>query len=109
MHGHGQCRSCGTNTEPCCSGDVSGDACEVTQTPPRAEIGPGLFRAVFDALGGKGASVTTEAVCFALQQRLGCDLEGARRVLLAASRAGWLRSAGPGTHRLGAGEGPEVD
>lgn len=109
VHGHGQCRTCGINTEPCCSGDVSAELGDLKDPLEGAGLGPSLFPRLFESLGGAGALVTTDAVCFALQQRMGCDLEVARDVLRAAERVGWLQTPTPGVHRLGSCTRPEVD
>ena len=109
VHGHGQCRACGTNIEPCCSGDVSAGPGDLAPSLDLPGIGPELFPALFAGLGGVRASVTTEALCFALQQRLGCDLEQARDVLEAGVRVGWICAQPHGAMRLGAGPRREVD
>ncbi|MGC6486722.1 MAG: hypothetical protein ACON4Z_03690 [Planctomycetota bacterium] len=109
VHGHAQCRACGTNVEPCCSGDVTVEPATLAVDALGAGCGPGLFPALFDRLGGRTASVTAEALCHALQLRLGCDLDEARDVLTAAQRAGWILAPSPGVHRLGAGARPDVD
>ncbi len=72
-------------------------------------IGPELFPVLFRGLGSERASVTSEALCFALQQRLGCDLEQARDVLEAGVRVGWIRTQAHGVVQLGAGPRREVD
>ena len=99
VHGHGQCERCGNNIEPCCSGanaldeasSAGGDACS---------LDAGLFARLFLQLGGATATVTTEALLFALVQRLGSDLDAARVVLEAAHRVGLVVPAGTGLHRL---------
>ena len=102
IHGHGQCASCGTNIEPCCAGDNGNDAATKSAnancTP--ANPAPQLFPLIFDGLGGRAATVTTDALLFALSNRLGSDYEQARLVLEAAERVGIIRSDPPGLHRL---------
>ena len=87
VHGHGQCERCGTNIEPCCGG---ANAAEEAGATPDIATGPdpGLFARTFVALGGAEATVTGDALRFALAQRLGSDLDEARLVLEAAERVG---------------------
>ena len=61
VHGHGQCRACGTNTEPCCSGDVSAHPGELAASFDLPGIGPELFPVLFRGLGSERASVTSLA------------------------------------------------
>ncbi len=99
VHGHGQCARCGNNIEPCCSGASAQDeaaATRVIDTAPDQQLFPRLF----DHLGGRTATVTSDALLFALTQRLGSDLDDARLVLEAAERLGIVQPAGPSLHRL---------
>ncbi|MEO6595060.1 MAG: hypothetical protein ABIP94_09950 [Planctomycetota bacterium] len=99
VHGHGQCAHCGANVEPCCGGADAAD--EAAATPGvHAEAEPGLFARVFAQLGGVKATVTTDALLFALTQRLGTDLDDARLMLEAGERVGLVQSAGANCHRL---------
>lgn len=99
VHGHGQCARCGTNIEPCCSGEqASNDA-----APTAGMIGsihPELLVRTFAGLGGAGVTVTAETLRLALAQRLGSDLEDASLLIEAAERIGQLVSTGPGCYRL---------
>lgn len=99
VHGHGQCPHCGNNVEPCCTGANVQDEAAVTgrvATSPDQQ----LFPLLFDHLGGRAATVTRDALLFALTQRLGTDLDEARVVLEAAERVGIVAAAGDGLHRL---------
>jgi hypothetical protein len=99
VHGHGQCSKCGTNYEPCCAGaDAADEAGSTTGVDATAE--PQLFARLFVQLGGAKATVTTEALLFALVQRLGTDLDDARIVLEAGERIGIVQPVGEGCHRL---------
>lgn len=102
VHGHGQCVTCNTNIQPCCTGDSASDAgsrsCRLSD--PAAATVPRLFPSLFETLGGRDVTVTTDCLLFALSTRLGSDYEEARLVVEAAERVGILRRAGPGLHRL---------
>jgi hypothetical protein len=99
VHGHGQCGKCGTNYEPCCAGaDAADEAGSTTEVNASEE--PQLFARLFVQLGGAKATVTTEALLFALVQRLGTDLDDARIVLEAGERIGIVQPVGVGCHRL---------
>ena len=100
VHGHTQCPRCGSTVEPCCTGaspaDEAAPASRIDAAPD-----PQLFPSLFaERLGGPGATVTTDAVLFALTQRLGGDLDDAQLVLEAAERLGLVERAGPSLHRL---------
>jgi hypothetical protein len=99
VHGHGQCERCGTNIEPCCTGANAFDEAAVTAAIDVVPD-PHLFARLFDQLGGRSATVTTETLLFALVQRLGTDLDDARLVLEAGERLGLVVPAGTGLHRL---------
>ena len=75
VHGHGQCLTCNTNVEPCCAGDSANDAVTRTDTDERVDTAPRLFPMVFDSLGGQNVTVTTDALLFALSNRLASDYE----------------------------------
>ena len=99
VHGHGECPHCGNNVEPCCTGANAQDEAASTaaiDTSPDQQLFPRLF----DHLGGRDATVTTDALLFALTQRLGSDLDDARLVLEAAERLGIVQAAGPAQLRL---------
>lgn len=99
MHGHGQCPHCGTNIEPCCAGaNALGEAAAT----PAIDAAPDrrLFPELFEVLGGAAATITDEALCFGLAQRLGIDLDEAKLLVDAAERVGILAANGPGRHRL---------
>ena len=99
VHGHAQCGHCGTNIGPCCNGADA--ASEAGATPGvAATANQQLFAQLFHQLGGAAATVTDDALLFALTQRLGTDLDDARVVLEAAERVGVLQVAGTGCHRL---------
>ena len=99
VHGHGQCARCHNNTEPCCTGaDAASEAAATNGIATAPE--PHLFAEVFAHLGGTTATVTTEALLFALTQRLGVDLDEARLVLEAAERVGVVSPEGADCHRL---------
>lgn len=99
VHGHGQCARCHTNVGPCCTG---ADAANEAATSGGIDAGPdpALFASLFAQLGGRAATVTTQALLFALVQRLGTDLEDARLVLEAAEHVGLVERVGDGCHRL---------
>ena len=99
VHGHGQCSNCGTNYEPCCAGADAADEAGSTAAVNAAEE-PQLFARLFVQIGGASATVTTEALLFALVQRLGTDLDDARIVLEAGERIGIVQRVGVGCHRL---------
>ncbi|HEB51736.1 MAG TPA: hypothetical protein ENI87_00630 [bacterium] len=101
VHGHGQCLTCGTNVEPCCAGDSGHDAATLGNPAPGGDATPHLFPLVFDDLGGREVAVTTDALLFALANRLAGDLDEARLLLEAAERVGIVRTSPPGVHRLG--------
>jgi hypothetical protein len=99
VHGHGECTRCHTNIEPCCNGaDAAGEAGATPDIDTAPD--PQLFVQLFEHLGGRKATVTTDALLFALTQRLGTDLDDARLVLEAAERAGLVRAERAGCHRL---------
>jgi hypothetical protein len=100
VHGHTQCPRCGNYVEPCCTGASAAD--EAAATPAvDAAPDPHLFPALFaERLGGATSTVTTDALVFALTQRLGTDLDDARLLLEAAERLGVVERAGPSSHRL---------
>ena len=100
VHGHGQCLTCGTNIEPCCTGDSADDAGARAATAGPADAAPQLFPQLFDGLGGRDKTVTSDALLFALTNRLGSDLGEARLVLEAAERVGIVETRTPGLHRL---------
>lgn len=100
VHGHGQCLTCNTNVEPCCAGDNANDAGTNKVTEPHTNTAPQLFSKLFDSLGGRDVTVTTEALLFALSNRLGSDLEEAGLVLEAAERVGIVQTRTGGLHRL---------
>jgi hypothetical protein len=87
VHGHGQCAACGNNIEPCCTGANALDEAAATPAIDTAP-GPAMFARLFDHLGGAHATVTGEALRFALAQHLGTDLDDAGIVLEAAERVG---------------------
>jgi len=109
VHGHDQCVTCGTNVDPCCSGDNGNDACLRTTTASETNVGPELFPLAFDSLGGRDATVTTDALLFELSNRLGSDLVEARLVLEAGERVGVIETRTPGLHRLRELPPPKVD
>lgn len=100
VHGHGQCLTCNTNAEPCCAGDDGNDASTQELTEPHTNCAPRLFPKLFDSLGGRDVTVTTQALLFALSNRLGSDLNEAHLVLEAAERVGIVRTQTAGLHRL---------
>jgi hypothetical protein len=99
VHGHGQCPWCGNNIEPCCTGadafDEAGATTAIDTAPDQQ-----LFPRVFAQLGGAAATVTRDALVFALVQRLGTDLDDARVVLEAAERLGIVEPGGDALYRL---------
>lgn len=99
VHGHGQCAHCGNNIDPCCSGANAQDEAGATSA---VDIEPGqqLFPRLFEQLGGRAATVTSDALLFALAQRLATDLDEARIVLEAAERLGIVDRVGANLHRL---------
>ncbi|MBL9078970.1 MAG: hypothetical protein JNL08_15810 [Planctomycetes bacterium] len=105
VHGHGQCARCHTNIGPCCGG---ADAANEAAADDGIDTGPdpALFAGLFAHLGGATATVTGEALLFALVQRLGTDLDDAKLVLEAAERCGIVVPAGPNCHRLRSVDAP---
>ena len=99
VHGHGQCPHCGNNVEPCCTGANAQDEAAAT-TDVAIEPDRQLFPRLFAQLGGLGVTVTSEALLFALAQRLATHLDEARLVLEAAERLGIVVCAGEALHRL---------
>ena len=100
VHGHGQCPHCGNNVEPCCNGANAQD--EAAATPAIATApDQQLFPQLFDHLGGRTVAVTTDALLFALTQRLGTDLDDATLVREAGERLGIVVRGGAAAHRLG--------
>jgi hypothetical protein len=99
VHGHGQCAACGNNIEPCCNGANAQDEAAAT-TAVDVEPDQQLFPRLFDQLGGRAATVTTDALLFALTQRLATDLDDARVVLEAAERLGIVQRRGEARYRL---------
>jgi hypothetical protein len=99
VHGHGQCARCGTNIEPCCSGaSAEGEAAATSGIDTGPD--PGLLARTFLHLGGPSVTVTSDALRFALAQRLGVDLDEAMLVIEAAERTGLIVPSGPGLYRL---------
>ena len=109
VHGHGQCRACGTNVEPCCAGDSGDDAATSASDGAGADAAPQLFPSLFERLGGQEVTVTTDALLFALTQRLASALDEAKLVLEAAERVGVVEAVGSGLHRLRARPPRTVD
>ena len=109
VHGHDQCVTCNTNVDPCCGGDTGNDARTRDTTDEDVQVAPELFPMVFDSLGGRGVTVTTDSLLFALSNRLGSDLLEARMVLEAAERVGVIETRTPGLHRLRDVPPPKVD
>jgi hypothetical protein len=100
VHGHTQCPRCGNPIEACCTGASPADEAAATPTVA-ADAEPHLFPELFaQRLGGASATVTTEALLFALTQRLGTELDDARLVLEAAERLGVVERVGDVLHRL---------
>lgn len=99
VHGHGQCKNCGTNIEPCCDGAEAG-----SEVPDRAlqplQANPDLFPNLFARLGGERATITANALAFALVEQLAVDLPTARLVLEAGERSGQLQAPAPDCYRL---------
>ncbi|MFT4840578.1 MAG: hypothetical protein ACI8UD_000392 [Planctomycetota bacterium] len=100
IHGHGQCVTCNTNVEPCCGGDNGNDAASKAPSSAQVDMTPQLFPTLFDGLGGRTVTVTTDALLYALSNRLACDYGNASLVLEAAERVGIVRTRTPGQHRL---------
>ena len=109
VHGHGQCVTCNTNVEPCCGGDNANDAASKSGTDREVHMAPQLFPTLFDGLGGRTVTVTTDSLLYALSNRLACDYDNARLVLEAAERVGIVRTQTPGLHRLQDVAGSAVD
>lgn len=99
VHGHGQCVACGSNTEPCCAGASAADEADGGDSDA-VFVDPHLFATLFEQLGGASATVTTEALLFALVQREGSDLDTARLLLEAGERVGVVQRVGAACHRL---------
>ncbi len=92
VHGHGQCQSCGTNVDPCCSGANPGS--EAMQPGTNAvPVDAAMLDRVFTELGGRSATVTEACFLFSLSRALDAPLDEARAVLEAAVDLGLLRRA----------------
>ena len=100
VHGHGQCLTCKSNTQPCCGGDNGNDVSTQKLTDAATNTAPDLFAKLFDVLGGRSVTVTTASLLSALSNRLGSDLDEARLVLEAAERVGVVRTRSAGLHSL---------
>ena len=99
VHGHAQCAICGTNIEPCCDG--AGDQGELRgDGASRLAPSPDLFRRLFDRLGGCDATVTEQALVFALAENQGTDIAGAQLLLEAGRSTGRIEQPVPGCYRL---------
>ena len=99
VHGHAQCATCGVNIEPCCDGaDPGSEVSKAALEPIHAD--PQLFARMFERLGGARATVTADALVFALVEHLAVDLDTARMILDAGQHTGRLESGGSGCYRL---------
>lgn len=87
VHGHGQCSRCGTNVDPCCAG-ASAQAEALEGRSDGKRLDPNLLPRLFAELGGLRATLTEEALVFALCRDLDCDVDEARMVLDAARDLG---------------------
>jgi hypothetical protein len=101
VHGHGQCAVCGTSIDPCCTGAGPGEASAAPPLHRDLAADPQLFARVFAALGGSEATVTAEALAFALVQRQAVGLDDANLLIEAGLHTGKLRVAVAGAYRLG--------
>ena len=81
-------------------GDNANDAASKSQPSAQVHMAPQLFPTLFDSLGGRAVTVTTDALLYALSNRLACDYEEARLVIEAAERVGIVLTQAPGLHRL---------
>ena len=59
-----------------------------------------LLPKVFDSIGGRKATVTTEALIFGLNTRLGTTYDEARALIEVAERISIIVTKAPGLHRL---------
>lgn len=99
VHGHGQCTACGENVEPCCGGASAADEADGGAAEAQF-VHPDLFLRLFDHLGGRDATVTTDALRFALVQHEGCDLDTGDLLIEAGERLGLVQRAGERCLRL---------
>ncbi len=99
VHGHGQCSHCGANIEPCCTGADAFDEAAATEAIDGVPS-PTLFAQLFDHLGGRTATVTADALRFALVQHLGSDLGDAGLLLTAGEHTGHIVRTANGHYRL---------
>lgn len=99
VHGHGQCAACRANIEPCCAGASVADEADGGENEALL-VDPNLFARLFENLGGKTATVTTDALLFALVQSQGSDLDTARLLLEAGERVGVVQRFSASCHRL---------
>ena len=100
VHGHGQCATCKTIIEPCCSGDNTNDAACKNSVDAIDNSDRHLFSRVFDSIGGRHATVTTDALIFGLNTRLGTTYDEAQALIEVAERIGIIVSKPPGLQRL---------
>jgi len=84
---------------PCCGGADPATEAAATRVVASGPD-PSLFARVFAELGGEHATVATDALLFALVQRLGTDLDDAKILVEAGERTGAIVAAGRGCHRL---------
>ncbi|MCA8953168.1 MAG: hypothetical protein KDE27_26895 [Planctomycetes bacterium] len=100
VHGHAQCTVCGSNVEPCCDGAAAASEADHDALAP-LHADPELLPRMFDRLGGRSATVTRDALVFALTEHLDADVDTARLVLEAAERTGVVVANVSGCYRLG--------
>lgn len=93
VHGHGQCASCGSNVDPCCSGAAADTEADQPRGPGAA-VAPATFDRLFEQLGGAAATVTIDSARLALARMLDLPLDEAAMVLDLGVELGRLRRDG---------------
>jgi hypothetical protein len=99
VHGQTTCHRCGADITTACAG-----ADPVSEAAPHAghdfAVPTDLFPRLFVRLAKKDASVTTEALLFAICEHQDVDLEGARLLLEAGEHTRAIARTGPDSWRL---------
>jgi len=98
IHGKAACPCCGAEIQTACEGAGNGEA--IVRGGGDFAVPTDLFARLFARLGGFDASVTEDALLFALTEMQGVDLDGARLLLEAGVHAHAIRRAGPHYFRL---------
>jgi hypothetical protein len=98
IHGKATCPCCGAEIQIACEGAGAGEA--IVRGDGDFVVPTDLFARLFARLGGLDASVTEDALLFALTELQDVDLDGARLLLEAGVHTRAIRRAGPHYFRL---------